>query len=158
MDSQILTQLDALLPHAVTWAQQQEAQILRDGAALNEHEVTLARELGVQEPTRVRLLKVDEMPQPQQPILRAAALQSGFFTPGTQGMTLGAGVFIARERWGDLDLIAHELVHVAQYEMLGIETFLQRYLRECLTVGYWNAPLEIEAREASARVLERGGG
>ena len=133
---------------------QQEAHILEYGAALTERETALARQLGVQNSARVRLLAIDEMPRPQQSELRAAALQSGFFAPGTQGMTLGAGVFVARAAWRELDLVAHELVHVAQYESLGIEEFLRRYLRECLTVGYWNAPLEIEAREESARVLK----
>ena len=153
MDNQILTHLDDLLPHAVAWAQQQQAHILDYGDALSERETEVARQLGVQEISRVRLLAIDEMPRPQQPELRVAALQSGFFAPDTQGMTLGEGVFIARTAWRALDLVAHELVHVAQYERLGIEKFLQRYLRECLTVGYWNAPLEIEAREESTRVL-----
>jgi hypothetical protein len=37
-------------------------------------------------------------------------------------------------------------VHTAQYERLGgIEPFLRQYLRECLTIGYPEAPLEQEA-------------
>ena len=153
-----MTQLDDLMPHALAWAQQQEAQILQNGVALDENERALAEKIGVRNSTRVRLLAVDEMPQQQQPILRdAAALQTGFFAPGTQGMTLGASIFVARGQWRERTLIAHELVHVAQYERLGIAAFLARYLRECLTVGYWNAPLEVEARQESARVLRNEG-
>ena len=49
-------------------------------------------------------------------------------------------------------MIAHELVHVAQYERLGgIEPFLRQYLRECLTVGYDESALENEARSIVAQ-------
>jgi hypothetical protein len=53
-------------------------------------------------------------------------------------------------------LIAHELVHAAQYERLGgILPFLRQYLVECLTIGYANAPMELEAAEMAARVCAR---
>ncbi len=154
-DKQILTHLDELLPHAVAWVREQEHDILQHGVALNPREIQIAQALGVKNKAHVRLLTVDEMPQPQHPILHEAAQHSGFFALGTQGMTLGAGIFIARAAWRTEDLLAHELVHIAQYERLGIEEFLRRYLSECLTVGYWNSPLEMEARQRSALILRQ---
>ena len=60
-------------------------------------------------------------------------------------MTLGKGIYILKGNW---DVIRHELVHVAQYQQLGgIGPFMERYLVECLTCGYFDAPLEVEARE-----------
>src|SRR2546430_8971806 len=47
--------------------------------------------------------------------------------------------------WRDRALIAHELVHVLQYHRLGgVLPFLQTYICQCATVGYPNAPLELE--------------
>jgi len=42
--------------------------------------------------------------------------------------------------------LVHELVHTGQYERLGgVRPFLERYLRECLTIGYPMGALEQEA-------------
>lgn len=48
-----------------------------------------------------------------------------------------------------LALLAHELVHVGQYRSGATWlTFLLSYVRH----GYWNSPLEIEARETEGRI------
>lgn len=139
--------LEELLPHAVAWCREQEALALQNGVALNDDEARIARRVGVREIERVRLCSVATMPQPHHPILRAAVAQSGFFGPGVQGLTLQFGILIVNSAWRERDLVSHELVHVAQYERLGgFEPFLRLYLEQCLTVGYFDAPLEIEAR------------
>lgn len=45
-------------------------------------------------------------------------------------------------------LIKHELKHVEQYERLGFLSFLLKYLWFSLLYGYYNNPLEVEARQA----------
>ncbi len=55
--------------------------------------------------------------------------------------------FFARPSW-----VLHELKHVEQYERLGFFPFLWRYFREYLKYGYYNAPLEVEARAAESEV------
>jgi len=63
------------------------------------------------------------------------------------------GIFIRLDCWRDRALIAHELVHTAQYERLGgILPFLRQYLFECVTIGYPEAPMEQEAIAVAARV------
>ena len=48
--------------------------------------------------------------------------------------------------------MAHELVHVMQYERLGgVRPFLRAYVYECLRFGYAAAPLELEAVEVGSR-------
>ncbi|HLT91734.1 MAG TPA: DUF4157 domain-containing protein [Woeseiaceae bacterium] len=48
-----------------------------------------------------------------------------------------------------LALLAHELAHVGQYRRGATWlTFLLSYLRH----GYWNSPLEVEARQAAERI------
>lgn len=45
--------------------------------------------------------------------------------------------------------LAHELVHVRQFESKGIVNFLYLYLRDWMKHGYYNNRYEIEARDAS---------
>jgi hypothetical protein len=42
-------------------------------------------------------------------------------------------------------LLAHELVHVRQYDELGADAFVHNYLLETLTKGYGSDPFELEA-------------
>jgi hypothetical protein len=149
----LLAQFDALLLLAAAWATEQEQEILRDGVSLSAEEIAVARAIGVQSPDRVRLLRVEEIPRPSEPQLRAACDAIDFLTPATRGLALGYGIFIRSDCWGDRVLVVHELAHVAQYERLGgILPFLRRYLFECLTAGYSLAPLEQEAIAVAARV------
>jgi hypothetical protein len=51
--------------------------------------------------------------------------------------------------------LLHELVHVVQYRLLGIDQFGRRYLEEYLRSGYEAMPLEVIAVELANR-LEAG--
>jgi len=149
----LLAQFEVLLPLAAAWATEQEQEILRDGVPLSSEEIDDAGSVGIQDPNRVRLLRVDTIPRPAQPQLKAACDAIDFLTPATRGLTLGHGIFIRSDCWRDRLLVVHELVHVAQYEKLGgILPFLRRYLYECLTVGYSASSLEQEAIAVTARV------
>ena len=59
------------------------------------------------------------------------------------------GVIVSLDCANNLRLLAHEFVHVAQYERLGREAFLEEYIRQIAEHGYQNAPFELEA-EAKA--------
>src|SRR5262249_44488832 len=142
----VLSQFEMLLPLAAAWATEREQEILRDGVSLSAEEIADARAIGVKEPDRVRLLHVETIARPTQPQLRAACGAIDFLTPATRGLTLGYGIFIRSNCWGNRLLVVHELAHVAQYERVGgILPFLREYLFECLTVGYSASPLELEA-------------
>ena len=149
----LLAQFEVLLPLAAAWATEQEQRILREGVSLSAEEVADAHAIGIHEPDRVRLLRVEAIARPSQPQLKAACEAIDFLTPATRGLTLGHGVFIRSDCWRDRFLVVHELVHVAQYEKMGgILPFLRRYLYECLSVGYSASPLEQEAIAVTARV------
>ena len=142
-----------LLPLAARWATGEQERILRDGIPLDDSSLRDARALGVRLPERVRWLEVKSIPRPLDEILKAACDAIDFLGPETQGLTLGHGIFIRADRTNDRDLMAHELVHVAQYERMGgVQPFLQQYLMECLTVGYSESPLEQEAILQSAQL------
>lgn len=141
--------LELVLPRAFAWLEAEAARAVRDGVPLNQVELALAARCGVQQAERVRLLRVGAMPQPDDALLQAAARESGFALASAGGLTLGYAILIHERQWRDAALIAHELVHVGQYERLGAEGFLRLYLQEYLSVGYEAAPLEREAVERS---------
>ena len=150
----LLSQFENLLPLAAKWAAAVEKRILREGAPLSEQGLADARAVGVGTPERVRLLALPCVPTPTDLTLKAAVAAIQFLTPATRGLALRYGIFVRNDCWDERRLIAHELVHTAQYERLGgIRPFLRRYLTECLTVGYPAAPMEQEAI-AIARSLD----
>jgi|SRR5271166_2098685 len=57
----------------------------------------------------------------------------------TGGLTAGYGVIVRRDCANNLRLLAHEFAHVAQYERLGREGFLQEYIQQIAVHGYLNA-------------------
>jgi len=145
--------LPLLLPRAVRWAEAQEALILAGGSPLSERELADARVMGVTHPERIRVLQVATVPLPLHPLLRGIAHASGLLSPHTVGMALGYGIFIRQDFRGHRTIIAHECVHVGQYERLGgFRPFLRQYVTECLEHGYPQAPLEQEAVLRSATV------
>jgi hypothetical protein len=146
-------QLEELLALASVWAEQQQERILATGIGLSAVQVSDARQMGVLHPERVRWLAVPSIPVPEHPVLRAAGEALGLVSPSTVGLALGYGVYLRSDSAGDRYLLAHELVHTAQYERCGsIEAFLRQYLHECLTIGYPAAPLEQEALLRSERL------
>lgn len=145
--------IDELLPLAAEWATEQERRVLCEGVPLSKEELADAKAIGVRNPERVRLLRVDSIPVPTHPLLRAAAASINFITAAPRGLALDYGIFVRADHWGDRELIAHELAHTAQYQRLGgILPFIQTYLGQCATVGYDQAPLELEASAAADRI------
>jgi hypothetical protein len=149
--------LKMLLPLACAWVEEQERLIAKEGVPLTLAQVEQARQIGVKEPERVRLRVAEEIPMPDNPVLRAAAELTGLISPFTVGLTLRYGIYIRADHWGERRLVAHELVHTAQYERLGgINEFLSAYLEECITIGYPNGPLEQEAKRIENEMFPPG--
>ena len=143
--------LPLFLPVVVRWANARQDEILAEGEELNEEELEAALKMGVTHPERVRLLRVKEVPLPNSPILGRLSKMTGFASPGIMGMSLGYGIYIRQDCWRDLQLVAHECVHTAQFERLGgMRGFLGQYLKECFIHGYPAAPLEREAAYKSS--------
>jgi len=140
------TALPYLLLEAIAWADAQAAQCAGSGRPLVAGEARLARSVGVAHPERVRVSVVDALPVPNDPTLRAAALESGLLGQGAIGLTLGHSIFV-RAGHETARLLSHELRHVYQYERAGsIAGFLPTYLQQIIEVGYAACPLERDAR------------
>jgi hypothetical protein len=146
MPVDLKTALPYLLLEAIAWADAQAAHCASSGRPLDEGEAQLARRVGVTHPERVRVALVDALPLPDDPALRAAALESGLLGPGAIGLTLGHSVFV-RAGHETVRLLSHELRHVHQYEEAGsIAGFLPGYLQQIIEFGYAASPLEQDAR------------
>lgn len=138
--------LPNLLPRAIAWAETQSQYVAELGQTLNPTGLALARSVGVKHPERVRVELVDQLPLPVDPLLLQAALETGLLGPGMVGLTLGYSIFVVSGH-DSPRLLSHECRHVYQYELLGsIAEFLPVYLEQIVTVGYRDAPLEVDAR------------
>lgn len=145
--------LNFALPLATAYAEEQEAMVLRDGVALTPEQCDDARRVGVKNPERVRILKVAAIPVPKELVLAKANAYVGMIGPQSTTLNFGYAIFIREDRWADRTALVHELVHVAQGERLGgINEFVKTFLKECLTVGHANSPLEREAVELTKKV------
>lgn len=146
-------EFQVLLPLACEWAEAQEQLIIDKGVALTDARIEDAKRVGVSHPKNVRLLKVLKIPMPDHPALEAAAQATQLISPQTTGLTLKYGIFIRSDLWGERRLIVHELVHTSQYERLGgFLPFLQKYLMECITIGYPDTPMEHEAVKIADKI------
>lgn len=137
--------LPLLLPGAIKWAEARAREAGATGVALTERHADIARRVGVQRPELIRVVVVDSLPLPEDPTLRAAAIQTGLLGPHMAGLTLGYSVFVVRG-YQSVRLLSHEFRHVHQYEAHGsIAAFLPVYLQQIVEVGYANAPSELDA-------------
>lgn len=142
----LLAVLPQLLPSAIAWAQAQANDVAAAGLPLNESGLAVARRVGVQYPEKIRIKLVEQLPMPEEPMLKQAAIETGLLGPHMAGLTLGYSILICRGQ-DTVRLLSHECRHVYQYETFGsIAAFLPVYLQQIATVGYDHAQFEIDAR------------
>jgi hypothetical protein len=143
----IARDLPVMTPRVIDWAEKLAARSLREGAALEERFIEVARKSGVRDPHRIRIVVVDEIPLPEDPHLKVAAGSVGLAQSSAAGMTLGYAVIVHRGWQRDLRLLSHEFRHVAQYEAAGgIRPFLRVHLPQLVEFGYEDSPYEVDAR------------
>jgi hypothetical protein len=144
----------SLLPLAYQWAKAQEQFILTRGAALGQRDTDDAGLVGVQEPSRVRVLVVDRIPLPYNEALAEASRRAQIITDASRGVAIGHGIIIRDDCWGDRELLVHQLVHVAQCERSGgLEQWVKQYLgdrRGC--AQFTTGALEEEARRIAREI------
>ena len=147
--------LPILAPIMAWWVRREEAIILKMGRPLNEEEMELARKAGVAIPDQIRVLAVEPVPTPGPAWIACAAHRIGIPAMRPIGMTLRYGIYLHKKYAHRPSLLFHECVHTGQYEKLGIKSFLSSYVKQCLTDGYHQAPLEREAVERTRQVFEK---
>jgi hypothetical protein len=152
-----LNELPALFPHVVDWISCLEKQAQESGRTLTPIEFNLAQHVRVAHPEKVRILSIRRIPLPAHPRVKLLALQVGLLNADTGGLTAGYGVIVRRDCANNLRLLAHEFVHVAQYERLGKEGFLQEYIQQIAAHGYLSAPFEQEAEAKATKACRDAG-
>jgi hypothetical protein len=121
---------------------------MRERAAMPERLLNfITRHMAdVGDPTSIRFYCCDRLP----------------FLIGTRysGFTLYSSIYLRRSffpidlnDFGTLDLLFHELTHVAQFRRQPL-VFPLKYLLHWPRYGYWNLPAEIEARERAAALTQ----
>lgn len=141
--------LQSALPHlvdpAIKWAESKASEVRDKGQPLGHNDLPIAVKVGVRRPDLIRTMIVDQLPLPDHPLLRQAALQTGLLGPTMIGLTLGYSILVVRGNF-DSRLLAHECRHVHQYESYGsIAEFLPVYLEQIATLGYHDTPFERDA-------------
>lgn len=143
----LLANLPNILPGAIAWAEDRAEEVAASGKSLDDSGISLAQAVGVQHPERIRYCFVENLPLPEDPVLREAALQTGLLGPHMVALTLGYSVMICHGHL-TVRLMSHEFRHVYQYELYGgISAFLPVYLQQIIEFKYSNCPFEIDARE-----------
>ena len=132
---------------ATQWAEQRSWDVLLAGTKLSEERLALAREVGVKEPGRIRVLLAGKIQLSEDPHLKAAGASVGLSPSTADGLTLGYAVVLRKGAEDDLELLRHEFRHVAQYEACGgIEPFLKAHIGHLVERGYRDSPFEVDAR------------
>lgn len=82
------------MPSAIEWVEEQENLIVSSGIKLNAKQVNLAAKIGILEIEKVRLLQVDTIPLPLDPILSLAIKQIGLISNSTIEISFRYGIYI----------------------------------------------------------------
>jgi len=141
------------VPMASAWVLEQERLILADGVPLSDSQLSDAKLAGVAYPERVRLLRVERIPFPEQTDLKSMVEAMKLTNPPTPGLALRYGIYLRSDFLDQRWQLVHELVRTAQYERLGgVRAFLECYLYECLAIGPTAAPMAQEAITTAQRI------
>lgn len=147
---------DRLAPLASAWAKTQESYILKHGVPLTNNQVSDARQSGVLEPGRVRVLVMDRIPLPENKELADAARNAQIITDASRAVAIGYGIIIRADSWQNRELLLHQLVHVAQCERSGgLKSFVSEYLLDRRSSRDFSlGSLEDEARALARQICE----
>lgn len=146
--------MSASIADAVSlWAERVTNPLPPAARPLKPNEQTLAEAAGVTQVNDVRIVIVDQIPFPDDPMLATLCERYGFLGETTLGLTLGHVIFLTPQVAGNAEILAHECCHVAQVERFGsIRAFVRQYIGELIQYGYAFAPLELEATQTGQRL------
>lgn len=143
-----------VLPQYIEWAAGMEEAGLRAGQALDEQPLAIARELGIKNPEKVRIIVVDEVPFPHDKLLLKLVGEAlGFVGEGivNNAQVFGYSIYVRKGYELNTPRLAHELVHVQQIERSSLKQVITQHFSDLATYGYEKSPLEVEAFKANQK-------
>lgn len=143
--------INAMIQHAKAL----EKRILFEGRPLTADELALARAANIKHPDRVRILVLPSIPVPQSAYLRAKLDELDLLQliRLARGTTKGYGIIVTHSGSRRRKVIAHELVHVGQYEQLGgIAALMRHHLPDLISNGYRRSTIESEAYRLATQI------
>ncbi|MEP1382383.1 MAG: hypothetical protein ABJK64_01175 [Paraglaciecola sp.] len=141
-----------LLPQYIDWAYETDKQGLESGVPLSAQELSLATDIGIQNPEKVRVVYVDEVPFPYDNFaLKTLGEALGFIGEGiiNNAQVFGYSIYVRNGYELNRPKLAHELVHVLQIERASLDHIITQHFSDLAEYGYDNAPLEVEAFKAN---------
>lgn len=158
MDKKLPAEFGKIVELMTVWATQWEKHILEHGSPLNQTQTEDARFVGVEKPEDVRVLIVPSIPMPHYKLLFSTFIETKIFDAESAGLSLGHGILLKLDAFPRDFWLAHELVHVSQFEKTGgIFPAYEKYLAQCLTDGYRESEMEREADEKAKECLAARG-
>jgi len=147
--------LPIAIPVAQLWvrSQRKKHRCAENARSLTDRESAVLLPFFTDEILRkVRVTEVSSFPSPWfYPLLRRFGIETPLDIAHAGAITFDDTIVIVRDvRQSSRDwyaLLFHEVVHVVQYTFLGLDGFIDRYLRGLVAVGmdYYQNPFEREA-------------
>ncbi|WP_065188686.1 hypothetical protein [Shewanella woodyi] len=143
-----------LLPQYIDWAYEIDKKGVDTGIPLGDKELSLASDIGIKYPEKVRIVYVDEVPFPYENFaLKLFGEAVGFVGEGivNNAQVFGYSIYARNGYELNRPKLAHELVHVLQIERSSLDATVTRYFSERAQYDYEDAPLEAEAFKANEK-------
>ncbi|QTH62654.1 hypothetical protein J1N51_07635 [Psychrosphaera ytuae] len=143
-----------LLPQYINWAHKIDQKGQEIGTPLTQNELTLATEIGIEHPEKVRIIYVDEVPYPYENFaLKVFGEAVGLVGEGiiNNAQVFGYSIYSRKDFKLNRPKLAHELVHVLQIERASLDEVVTQHFSDMAKYGYDRAPLEVEASQANKK-------
>lgn len=147
---------DWLIQNAHDWIKSQNQRYLSGSRSLNEGEKhIMLRYFDEKTLDKTRLNTVPVIENPTfYPALKEFGVTDLINFNSMAGITFGECIILQKDlKDPDLSVLFHELVHVVQYEILGMSKFAEEYVLGWINNGldYYQIPLEVQAYSLQAK-------
>ncbi len=145
----ILLKFKEKLPFIRKWVDDTVAQYQNEARTTNSYSFhNLSQYFSEETLSSAKIVEMDKVPVPPLSSLGISELVNFEKDPKEyDGITLLNTCFLRKVAAERPELHFHELVHIVQWQILGVDTFLMVYGIGLLKFGYWNSPLEVMARK-----------
>lgn len=147
---------DEFLREMIRYSEALEHWILAEGRPLMDSERELAGRAGINDIDRVRVLVRESVPLPESEVLRRHLEEIGLLRliRMARGTAKGYGIILTPAGLRHPTDLAHELIHVGQYERLGgIAPAMEYHLPDLKANGYRSSELEDEAYRLAPSIV-----